>query len=162
MQEQQRRRVIAVRTLVFREAQVLLVGHRDPRTERVWWMAPGGMVSPTETAMDAARREVHEETGLDVTIEGLIYWLEWVWELSYCLEMYFMGKVTGGTLKTGTDPELDTGEQFIFDVRFFDLDELKDFPVVPEVFKTLLPQHVRQGFPTPAMYLGISGPDLPR
>jgi 8-oxo-dGTP diphosphatase len=153
---------MSVRTLVLQDGQVLLVGHRDPKTDRVWWMAPGGLVNAGETAMEAAAREVKEEAGLDVDIRGLVYWLEWVWEKSYCLELYFAGKVTGGKLAAGTDPELPAERQFIFDARFVALDELEDLPVHPKVFKTLLPQHWRHGSPTAAMYLGVSGPDLPR
>jgi 8-oxo-dGTP diphosphatase len=162
MQEEQIKRIIVARTLVFREGQVLLVGHRSPSTGRVWWMAPGGTVAPRETVMDAAAREVKEETGLDVAIKRLVYWLEWVWERSYCLEFYFLGEVTCGALIVGSDPEFGDGQQLIFDARFFDLDELQDFPVHPKVFRTMLPEHWREGFPAGAMYLGVDKPDLPR
>ena len=162
MQEKQIKKIIAVRTLVLRDGQVLLVGHRLPETDRVWWMAPGGMVDPRETVMEAAAREVKEETGLDVAIERLVYWLEWVSERSYCLELYFLGEVTCGALIVGSDPEFGDKQQFIFDARFLDLDELEDFPVYPEVFKTMLPEHWSQGFPTGAMYLGLEEPNLPR
>ncbi|MGB3904440.1 MAG: NUDIX domain-containing protein [Anaerolineae bacterium] len=162
MQREIDRKLVAVRTLVFQDEQVLLVGHRSPKTGRVWWMAPGGLVNRAEPAMEAAVREVKEEAGLDVEAEGPVYWLEWVWEKSYCLELYFLGKVKGGRLAVGSDPELDQEQQQIFDARFFELSELQNFPVYPKVFRTLLAEHWRQGFPTGAMYLGVDKPDLPR
>jgi len=156
------RKLVSVRTLVFEDERVLLVGHRSPDTGTVWWMAPGGLVDQGEPAMEAAAREVKEEVGLEVEIEGLVYWLEWLWEKAYCLELYFLGKVAAGTLKVGTDPEFGEGEQMIFDARFFELTELKDYPVYPKVFTTMLAEHWRQGFTERAMYLGVDKPDLPR
>ena len=112
--------------------------------------------------MEAAAREVREETGLEVEIGRLIYWLEWIWERSHCVEMYFAGEVAGGQLAIGNDPELPDDRQIIFDARFFDVEELADYPVYPRVFRTLLAEHLGQGFPEGAEYLGISQPDLPR
>jgi 8-oxo-dGTP pyrophosphatase MutT (NUDIX family) len=162
MKQEAIRKLVAVRTLIFKDEQVLLVGHRSPKTGTVWWMAPGGLVHRLEPAMEAAAREVKEETGLDVDIEGLVYWLEWLWEESYCLELYFLGNVTGGTLTVGTDPELDEAQQMIFNARFFKLTELKDHPVYPKVFRTMLAQDWRRGFAGGALYLGVDKPDLPR
>jgi len=155
-------KLLAVRTLVAEDERVLLVGHRSAKAQRVWWMAPGGLVHEGESALDAASREVKEETGLEVEIDRLIYWLEWIWERSHCVELYFLGRVTGGALGVGTDPELTERRQVIFDARFFDLDELEQYPVYPKVLGALLKDHVRQGFPEGATYLGLSEPDLPR
>jgi ADP-ribose pyrophosphatase YjhB (NUDIX family) len=112
--------------------------------------------------MEAAAREVREETGLEVEIGRLIYWLEWIWEHSHCVEMYFTGEVTGGQLAIGNDPELPEESQIIFDARFINVEALADHPVYPRVFRTLLAEHLGQGFPEGAKYLGISQPDLPR
>jgi hypothetical protein len=76
--------------------------------------------------------------------------------------MYFTGEVIGGQLAIGNDPELPQESQVIFAARFFDVEELADYPVYPTIFRTLLAEHLGQGFPEGAEYLGISQPDLPR
>jgi 8-oxo-dGTP diphosphatase len=162
MNQESAGKLVAVRTLVFKDQQVLLVGHRSSKVDKVWWMAPGGLVHAGEPAMAAAAREVKEETGLEVEIGRLVYWLEWIWQQSHCVEMYFTGEVTGGRLAIGNDPELPQEDQVIFDARFFDVEELADYPVYPKVFRTLLAEDLAQGFPAGAEYLGISQPDLPR
>ncbi len=155
-------KLVSVRTLVLRDEQVLLVGHRSTKADKVWWMTPGGLVDTGESAVDAAAREVREETGLEVEIGRLVYWAEWIWQRSHCVELVFLGEVTGGQLAAGNDPELPEHQQIIFDARFFDLDELDEYPVYPPALVTLLREHLDQGFPEGALFLGTHQPDLPR
>jgi len=87
---------------------------------------------------------------------------EGIWERSHCVELYFVGSVAGGQLTMGNDPELPEDRQIIFDARFLHVDELDHYPVYPQKLVALLREHLKNGFPKGAVYLGLSQPDLPR
>jgi 8-oxo-dGTP diphosphatase len=55
--------------------RVLLIRFVVPRDggEFVFWGAPGGEIEAGESAAEAAVREVREELGLELTVEGPVY-----------------------------------------------------------------------------------------
>lgn len=61
----------AVGVVCFRGGEVLLIRRgRPPRQGE--WSLPGGRIEPGERAVDAALRELDEETGVRARITGLI------------------------------------------------------------------------------------------
>lgn len=65
------RPLIGVGVVVFRGDRVLLVRRaREPHAGE--WSLPGGLQRLGETIAATARREVFEETGIDITLGGLI------------------------------------------------------------------------------------------
>jgi 8-oxo-dGTP pyrophosphatase MutT (NUDIX family) len=66
------------RVLVVDAAErVLLLRGSDPgdRAAGDWWFTPGGGLDPGETAQAGARRELREETGLDLPDLGAPVWV---------------------------------------------------------------------------------------
>src|SRR5271154_6515004 len=53
---------VSVSALIFEDERILLAHRRDID----WWNLPGGAINPGETVDEALRREVYEETGLEV------------------------------------------------------------------------------------------------
>ena len=66
---------VCVGAVVVSEGHLLVVRRgRPPGMGR--WSVPGGRVEPAEAVADAVRREVREETGIDVEPGPLVGWAE--------------------------------------------------------------------------------------
>lgn len=58
---------VGVGALIFKDGKALMFLRTDKcRNNRGKWSIPGGMMEPFETMEEALKREVKEETGLDV------------------------------------------------------------------------------------------------
>jgi 8-oxo-dGTP pyrophosphatase MutT (NUDIX family) len=59
----------AARVLLICNDRVLMFEGCDPaeRQRGTWWFTPGGGLDPGETHVEAARRELQEESGIEVT-----------------------------------------------------------------------------------------------
>jgi 8-oxo-dGTP pyrophosphatase MutT (NUDIX family) len=57
---------VAVAICIFTQAKEILLLKRAKKKLKGWWEAPGGWVRKDESPIDAALREVREETGLEL------------------------------------------------------------------------------------------------
>ena len=61
------------RVLVVADGQVLLQQDSDPGVPGIrWWTTPGGGLDDGETPREAAKRELFEETGLEIDVDQLV------------------------------------------------------------------------------------------
>jgi len=65
------RPLVGVGALIYREEDILLVRRALPPSAGKWSI-PGGLVEIGESVWDACRREVAEETGLDIDLSGIL------------------------------------------------------------------------------------------
>jgi 8-oxo-dGTP diphosphatase len=93
------------------------------RGEEIWTF-PGGSIEANETPIEAAIREVYEETNLNIEIVGLLvkFFNERINGIYYC----FLARKVEGTLTLGNDPELNNEEQELKEVRWISIEEVKD------------------------------------
>ena len=94
--------VIALVVVREGDRYVLVDEHRD----RGWYL-PAGRVDPGESIVEGARREVREEAGLEVELDGIIR-IEHTPAQGHRdarLRVVFVAHVVGGALKTEADDE---------------------------------------------------------
>jgi 8-oxo-dGTP diphosphatase len=114
--------------VVVRDGEVLL-GRRAKDPNRGKWVVPGGGVRPFESVAEAGRRELREETGLDVEIDGVVAVREIINEPDeHRLIVFSAGRPVGGGIRADSDLE---------DVRFFSQEELRELEL-SEVVRSVL------------------------
>jgi len=117
---------VGVGAVVLHEGRVLLV-RRGRAPALGLWSVPGGLVELGETTVDAARREVEEETGLDVRIAGLVGVLDRVTRdadgrvrYHWVLVDYLAYPQSNDTITAGSDAA---------EVRWVTIDEVGRLPI---------------------------------
>lgn len=109
---------VRVCALCFSGDNLLLIAHRG-LTEVGYFIAPpGGGIAFGESAEQALYREMEEETGLQICHPNFLFVHEFIGPLLHAIELFFSVEIAGGTLKTGTDPEMDKDSQIIERVQF--------------------------------------------
>lgn len=73
-------------------------------------------------------REIQEETGLEAEIGRLLFVTEYLHSPLHAVELFFEARITGGTLITGRDPEMETGNQLIREARYLSPKEIDELP----------------------------------
>ena len=117
------------------ENMLLVRQHHDGKDI---WMVPGGQIEEGESAVDAAIREVKEETELDISITRLLWHVEEVSERGQRFVNFFLGELLepADHLKLGFDPELKEDEQVLREARFLSREEMSGLEVLyPEFLK---------------------------
>ncbi|WP_226530685.1 NUDIX hydrolase [Metabacillus niabensis] len=103
------KRVDVTYVLLFdeQEENVLMVKNKGDTFS--YYTLPGGAVEPEETLEEAAIREVKEETGLDVEINGVFSVGEAFFEERghHAIFFTFRGKIIGGEIKISMPDEIE-------------------------------------------------------
>lgn len=110
--------------MIVDDGRLLLVQRgRDPG--RGLWAVPGGKVRLGEPMKEAARREVLEETGLEVEIGEAVWVGEYIEDGHHLVLIDFAGRVLGGELKAADDAE---------DARWVPLGEASEYSLTTTMY----------------------------
>lgn len=99
--------LIGVGAIVFRGEEVLLIRRGKPPFEGLWSI-PGGKLQLGESIAEAVRREVREETAVEIRLLGLIGVFEALPKLDprqtrHIVMVDYAAEWTGGEAKAGDD-----------------------------------------------------------
>jgi len=150
---------VRVVTVILRDNEILLMKHR--RRGLFHWALPGGAAQEGETVPDCARRELLEETGLEVQLGKLAYVADVISpdRRKHTVNLIFLAEITGGEFGV---PRGRTLGEYLDEPHWFPLDEVPTF--YPPVAQRIRDDAAR-GFPDGATYLGnvwVSEPENER
>jgi len=123
---------VGVGALIIRDDKVLLV-KRANEPNKGKWSIPGGVVKLGESLIDALKREVIEETGLEVDVLDVACVSEEIVRDDEGVKFHyviidFFADVVGGELKVGSDVE---------EAKWVGFDELDSIEIVDFVKKLI-------------------------
>ncbi|HEX2057760.1 MAG TPA: NUDIX hydrolase [Actinomycetota bacterium] len=118
---------VAVGAIVVRDEKLLMI-RRAKEPGAGLWSLPGGRVEHGEYLADALRREIAEETGLEVEVRDLVGILEVVGDPHYVILDYF-AEVAGDASPVASGDASDA--------RWVPLDEVASLPCTPRFHETL-------------------------
>ncbi|HVV27884.1 MAG TPA: NUDIX domain-containing protein [Rhizomicrobium sp.] len=110
---------------ILRDARGRVLLIRFVLPNMTFWATPGGGVEPGETVLAAARRELHEELGIEVPLEGPVHQAVGIFEFEGILienaDTFYAGRYDGDPRLTGATANESAALQ---EVRWWTVEEL--------------------------------------
>ena len=113
---------LVVSVFIKNKGKILLIKRKKKKTFAGFWGLPNGKVRIGEKLEDAAKREVKEETNLEVKILEPYHLTQEFHDDHHHIVIAFKGKIIRGKLKAGSDAE---------DVRWFSKSEISKLKIQP-------------------------------
>ncbi|WP_276495769.1 NUDIX domain-containing protein [Pontibacter litorisediminis] len=114
--------------ILIQDDKLLLVRHGRTMGNDAFWAPPGGGVEFGESMQQCLKREFKEETGLEIEVSRFLFVNEFLQPPLHAVEFFFEVKAVGGSMKTGSDPEAEAGNQLIEHLQWLTVKEIQHIP----------------------------------
>jgi 8-oxo-dGTP pyrophosphatase MutT (NUDIX family) len=130
--------------LLDRDDRILLFRLVNPANGNTWWSTPGGGVEQGEKSVDAARRELREETGIEADeLAGPVWrddhWFRTADDLVHQEDRYFLLRVDHPEVRTSGLDSIEA--ETMVEHRWWAADEIEASP--DRIYPTGLAGHLR-------------------
>ena len=110
--------------ILIKDQKLLVVKHKGIGKEGYLWSPHGGGLEFEESIEECLEREFLEETGISVKSNAFLFVNEFKSNELHTIELFFSVKHLDGEPLIGHDPELDSGNQIIQEVKYVTISEL--------------------------------------
>ncbi|MES1040040.1 NUDIX hydrolase [Peribacillus simplex] len=139
----QNRIVLVASVSIFSDDKVLIIRENKPKGVNKWNF-PGGRMEYGEDILYSARREVKEETGLDVNLIGTTGVYNFISSTNnQVILFHFIGEVTGGSLNLEEEEITDSKWIKINDLETFENEKLRESNVIKQIIDNLSKENFR-------------------
>ena len=134
--------IIVASVSIFNEDEVLIIKENKPNAVGKWNF-PSGRIEYGEDILYSARREVKEETGLDVKLIGTTGVYNFVSSTNnQVILFHFIGEVTGGSINLEEDEIIDSKWIKVNDFVKFENEALREPKVLKQIINNLLKKNL--------------------
>src|SRR3989344_2938970 len=135
--------LVRVGAIIFYKNKLITTKMR--KGGQIYYVLPGGGVEDTESIFDAIKREIKEETNLEICNFRLVYIRELnIKDKGRGIEFYFYIDSYKGEPKKGFDPELK--EASFEELCLIDIDKLKEIIFHPKQLIHILKRDKKENF----------------
>jgi ADP-ribose pyrophosphatase YjhB (NUDIX family) len=133
--------------------KILLVRNKGAN---FWYLPGGGWEYDRETIVECAKREVKEETGLDVEITRFLYIQEFHASTdTICFETFWLGSLTDEQELQKNHFDLDP-QGLVEEAGWFSQDDLKDLKIFPKRLKDSFWENITFMIDSEDRFIGVS------
>ena len=119
--------------IIIQDGKILLL-HRQKAGE-IYYIIPGGGLEAGETPQQAAKREIKEETDLDVEIDELIFEFNGVYGYP---EYFFAVKNIQGEARLGGEELEKNCEENHYEIAWVEIKKLSETNLLPPEIKSII------------------------